>query len=171
MYYECVYFEGSYELGDSAIDYENGCGANMTDATFTFTPGTYEVVLWVQDDEGQWNDGWDGYDILYEAGHESIWVRALALPTGFEQVDCEDLGDGRLQFVYRWVSTSGTGERMHDLDGGYVQERVTYPGDDPFVWPAPWDATNRNPLIKGVTPGYVGQLVDIHSSAVSKKKM
>lgn len=93
---------------------------------------------------------------------------AAATPTGcpipikFKETAGGDAGNGVLFFKYAWESSTGN---LADLKDCEVDEIVSYPGPNPFVWPRPpWDGKTKNPEVGGAIPGTDGKMGDEHTT-------
>ncbi len=65
-----------------------------------------------------------------------------AQPYNFQQTSVTDNGDGSLTFTYGWSSTDGN---LGSLGSCYFHERVTYPGGNPYIIPAPFSYARSLP--------------------------
>jgi hypothetical protein len=88
----------------------------------------------------------------------NIPQQGCAIPTQFRKVQGgDDIGDGRLHFIYWWESTSGN---LNHLLGCFVEESVTHP-TDPFLWPAPFPDVQSSDFVRPIR-GETGGLQDFH---------
>jgi hypothetical protein len=78
-------------------------------------------------------------------------------PINFHQTDVWARENGSLHFVYAWDSSTG------NLDGlnCVVGEIVTYPGGNPYNWPAPMNRSTDNPTAINIS-ARAGGLDDDH---------
>lgn len=73
-----------------------------------------------------------------------------------------DAGNGVLFFKYAWESSTGN---LADLKDCKVDEIVSYPGPNPFIWPRPpWDGKSVNPEVGRDIPGTDGKMGDEHTT-------
>jgi hypothetical protein len=81
-------------------------------------------------------------------------------PVNFTVKSWVDVGEGDLHIVWTWASSTGT---QSDLSGCTINETVTYPGNSPYVWQAPFPSITINPNpTTGSVPGTDTTLVDDH---------
>jgi hypothetical protein len=87
-----------------------------------------------------------------------------AHPVNFRPLDGYDAGGGVLHFDYAWDSST---THLADLSGCSVQEKVDYPGGNPYTWPSPpWNTATPNPALAPNPPmsGTVGGASDDHGT-------
>lgn len=84
-----------------------------------------------------------------------------AVPTNFHQTSALASG-GVLTFRYAWESSTGD---PADLSNCLVDERVDYPGGNPFCWPSPpWTNCSHNPTSPPGVLATDAVARDVHSS-------
>jgi hypothetical protein len=94
-------------------------------------------------------------------GRQGVTV-ACAVPTNYHQTSGSGDGQGNLNFLYAWSSSSG-GSLSDLADCTIVREYVTYPGNSPFYWPSPpyTQADTTFPVTLGVS-ATEGAFMDTH---------
>lgn len=140
---------------DGTYDYQETPGHGFASHVFS-AAGEYTVTMRVTD-----NDAVEGWPPDRSATDSATLKICPAHPTNFGQVGPgQDMGGGRLRFIYRWYSTAGG---LTGLEDCKVGERVDYPsGDDPYVWPRPpWDHRTYNPT-ELLFPATDGSFQDTH---------
>jgi hypothetical protein len=109
-----------YDFGGFAIETSN------TTCTFN-NPGVHEIELYVKDDDGDWSDGWDGYQSTYPQGYDSCSVcvfnvqvtNPLSNPyylvcAGGVFLDCAVTPCAAVAGTYSWTASPSSGASFSD---------------------------------------------------------